>query len=359
MVPAADPYITGSAVADLNKFFWRQDMHSVLVTGGAGYIGSHTVKLLHQRGYQPVIYDQVISEHHRTVLRGECVQGNLHDTACLVDTLRQYQIMAVIHFAAFAYVGESVRDPLKYYYNNVAGTLSLLQAMHAAGVHRFLFSSTCATYGTPQQPFLTEDHPQHPINPYGESKLFVERILQACTPAYGLRWISLRYFNAAGADPDATLGEEHDPETHLIPLILAVASGRLPEIAVFGTDYDTPDGTCIRDYIHVLDLADAHLLALQALDSDKANAAYNLGTGSGYSVRQVIDTAARITGRPIASVVAPRRPGDPPRLVAAADKAHHLLGWTPRYSDLETIIATAWRWECQRYATAPRHTAQR
>jgi UDP-glucose 4-epimerase len=246
-------------------------------------------------------------------------------------------------------VGESVRDPLKYYQNNVAGTIVLLQAMHTVGVRHFVFSSTCATYGQPQQPLLTEDHPQRPINPYGESKLFVECMLQACTPAYGLRWISLRYFNAAGADPDGMLGEDHHPETHLIPLVLAVANGRLQEVAVFGTDYDTPDGTCIRDYIHVMDLAEAHLLALQALDSDQANTAYNLGTGYGYSVREVIDTAARVTGRPIRSIVAPRRPGDPARLVAAAEKARTLLGWTPRYSDLETIIRTAWSWECHRH----------
>jgi UDP-glucose-4-epimerase GalE len=219
--------------------------------------------------------------------------------------------------------------------------------MHAAGVRRIIFSSTCATYGVPQQPFLTEEHLQQPINPYGESKLIVEHMLQACAAAYGLRWISLRYFNAAGADPEGELGENHDPETHLIPLVLAVANGRLSDIAIFGTDYDTPDGTCIRDYIHVTDLAEAHLLALQALESDKANTAYNLGTGSGYSVRQVIDMAARITGRAIASTVAPRRDGDPPQLVAAADKARHVLGWTPRYSDLETILTTAWRWECR------------
>jgi UDP-glucose-4-epimerase GalE len=285
----------------------------------------------------------------QAVLGGRFVQGSLHETARLTEVLRTHAITAVVHFAAFAYVGESVHDPLKYYHNNVAGTLALLQAMHTAGVQRLIFSSSCATYGMPQQPFLTEDHPQQPINPYGESKLFVERMLRACGPAYGLRWISLRYFNAAGADPDGELGENHQPETHLIPLVLAVANGRLPEIAIFGTDYDTPDGTCIRDYIHVTDLADAHILALQALNSDRANTAYNLGTGSGYSVREVVDTAARITGRPIASTAAPRRPGDPPRLVAAADKAQQVLGWRPRYSDLDTIIATAWRWECQRH----------
>jgi UDP-glucose-4-epimerase GalE len=322
-------------------------MESVLVTGGAGYIGSHTVKLLLQRGYHPVTYDNLIYGHRQAVLGGHFVQGSLHDTARVEEVLRTHNISAVVHFAAFAYVGESVRDPLKYYHNNVVGTLSLLQAMHAAGVRRIIFSSTCATYGVPQQPFLTEEHLQQPINPYGESKLIVEHMLQACAAAYGLRWISLRYFNAAGADPEGELGENHDPETHLIPLVLAVANGRLSDIAIFGTDYDTPDGTCIRDYIHVTDLAEAHLLALQALESDKANTAYNLGTGSGYSVRQVIDMAARITGGAIASTVAPRRDGDPPQLVAAADKARQALGWTPRYSDLETILTTAWRWECR------------
>jgi UDP-glucose-4-epimerase GalE len=322
-------------------------METVLVTGGAGYIGSHTVKLLLQRGYQPVVYDNLLYGYRQAVLGGHFVQGNLHETARLVEVLLLHRVSAVIHFAAFAYVGESVGDPLKYYYNNVAGTVSLLQAMHTAKVQRLIFSSSCATYGIPQQPRLTEDHPQNPINPYGDSKLFVERMLQACAPAYGLRWISLRYFNAAGADPDGELGECHNPETHLIPLVLAVANGRLPAITIFGTDYATPDGTCIRDYIHVTDLADAHLLALQALEGDKANTAYNLGTGLGYSVRQVIDTVSRVTSRPVASTVAPRRTGDPPCLVAAPDKARQVLGWTPQYSDLETIIATAWRWECR------------
>jgi UDP-glucose-4-epimerase GalE len=253
-----------------------------------------------------------------------------------------------MHFAAFAYVGESVQAPLKYYANNVAGTLSLLQAMRTAGVQHLIFSSTCAVYGIPQHPVLTEEHPLGPINPYGESKLFVERMLQACATAYGLRWISLRYFNAAGADPEGELGESHDPETHLIPLVLSVASGRRADVAIFGTDYDTADGTCIRDYIHVNDLADAHILALQVLDTDKAQTAYNLGNGTGYSVRQVIETAAHVTGRSIATQITPRRPGDPPCLVAAADKIRSALGWQPRYTDLPTIIATAWHWECQR-----------
>jgi UDP-glucose-4-epimerase GalE len=262
--------------------------------------------------------------------------------------LNEHHITDVMHFAAFAYVGESVQDPLKYYANNVAGTLSLLQAMRTAGVQHMIFSSTCAVYGIPQHPVLTEEHPLCPINPYGESKLFVEWMLQASAAAYGLRWISLRYFNAAGADPEGELGESHDPETHLIPLVLSVASGRRADVAIFGTDYDTADGTCIRDYIHVNDLADAHILALQALDTDKAQTAYNLGIGTGYSVRQVIETAAHVTGRSIATRVAPRRPGDPPSLVAAADKIRSALGWQPRYTDLPTIITTAWRWECQR-----------
>ena len=321
---------------------------AVLVTGGAGYIGSHTVKLLFQRGYWPVVYDNLIYGHREALLRGDFVHGDLHDTARLIQVFRQYQITDVIHFAAFAYVGESVQDPLKYYANNVAGTLSLLQAMRVVGVQHVIFSSTCAVYGIPQHPVLTEEHALCPINPYGESKLFVERMLQASAAAYGLRWISLRYFNAAGADPEGELGESHDPETHLIPLVLSVASGRRADVAIFGMDYDTADGTCIRDYIHVSDLAEAHMRALQALDTDKAQTAYNLCTGTGYSVRQVIETAAHITERPIATHVAPRRPGDPPCLVAAADKIRSALGWQPRYSDLSTIMATAWHWECQR-----------
>ena len=321
---------------------------TVLVTGGAGYIGSHAVKLLGQRGYQTVVYDNLIYGHREAAPRGDFIEGDLHDTARLVQVLKEHHITDVMHFAAFAYVGESVQDPLKYYANNVAGTLSLLQAMRAAGVQHLIFSSTCAVYGIPQYPVLTEEHPLCPINPYGESKLFVERILQASATAYGLRWISLRYFNAAGADPEGELGESHDPETHLIPLVLSVASGRRTDVAIFGTDYDTADGTCIRDYIHVNDLADAHILALQALDTDKAQTAYNLGNGTGYSVRQVIETAEHVTGRPIATRIAPRRAGDPSCLVAAADKIRAALGWQPRYTDLPTIITTAWHWECQR-----------
>jgi len=321
---------------------------AVLVTGGAGYIGSHTVKLLIQRGYAPVVYDNLIYGHREAVSQGDFVHGHLHDTARLVEVLTQYNITDVLHFAAFAYVGESVQDPLKYYDNNVVGTLSLLQAMRTAGVKHLIFSSTCAVYGVPRQPVLTEDHPLCPINPYGESKLFVERMLQASAVAHGLRWISLRYFNAAGADPEGELGESHEPETHLIPLVLSVASGRRPQVAIFGTDYETADGTCVRDYIHVNDLADAHILALQALETAHAQTAYNLGTGTGYSVRQVIDTAATVTGRPITTQIAPRRAGDPPYLVAASQKIQSALGWQSRYAELAPILETAWRWECRR-----------
>lgn len=321
---------------------------TVLVTGGAGYIGSHAVKRLHQRGYQTVVYDNLVYGHREAVSHTACIEGALHDTDRLRQVLRQYAVTDVMHFAAYAYVGESVQDPLKYYDNNVMGTLSLLRAMREEGVRHLIFSSTCATYGVPQTPILTEDHPLDPINPYGESKWFVERMLHACAVAHGLRWISLRYFNAAGADPDGELGESHAPETHLIPLVLSVARGERPEVAIFGTDYDTPDGTCIRDYIHVTDLADAHILALQALDTAHAQTVYNLGTGTGYSVREVIAMAERVTGRPIATREAPRRPGDPPCLVASAEKAHMALGWQPRYNDLATILTTAWRWEQQR-----------
>src|SRR5438105_1911441 len=295
---------------------------AVLVTGGAGYIGSHTVKLLVQRGYRPVVYDNLIYGHREAVLQGDFVQGDLHDTARLVQVLKQYHITDVMHFAGFAYVGESVQDPLKYYANNFVGTLSLLQAMRTVGVQHLIFSSTCAVYGIPQHPVLTEEHPLCPINPYGESKLFVEGMIQASATAYGLRWISLRYFNAAGADPEGELGESHDPETHLIPLVLSVANGRRADVAIFGTDYDTADGACLRDYIHVNDLADAHILALQALDTDKAQTAYNLGNGTGYSVRQVIETTAQVTRHSNATQIATRLPEDLPRLDPAHDKHH-------------------------------------
>jgi UDP-arabinose 4-epimerase len=270
--------------------------------------------------------------------------GDIGDRARLDAVIAKYQPAAVMHFAAFAYVGESVQDPGKYYRNNVAGTLTLLEAMRDQHIARLVFSSTCATYGVPEQIPIPEDHPQRPINPYGASKLMIERMLQDFDAAHGLRSISLRYFNAAGADPDAETGESHDPETHLIPLVLDAAAGLRPAITIFGDDYDTPDGTCIRDYVHVTDLAQAHVLALQALEHDAPTTAYNLGNGKGFSVREVIEEAARITGRPIPINIGSRRAGDPPRLVGDAARIRAELGWRPRFADLGTIVETAWRW---------------
>ena len=316
----------------------------ILVTGGAGYIGSHACKALAQAGYQPVTYDNLVYGHRAAVRWGPVELGDIGDRARLDAVIAKYQPAAVMHFAAFAYVGESVQDPGKYYRNNVAGTLTLLEAMRDQHIARLVFSSTCATYGVPEQIPIPEDHPQRPINPYGASKLMIERMLQDFDAAHGLRSISLRYFNAAGADPDAETGESHDPETHLIPLVLDAAAGLRPAITIFGDDYDTPDGTCIRDYVHVTDLAQAHVLALQALEHDAPTTAYNLGNGKGFSVREVIEEAARITGRPIPINIGSRRAGDPPRLVGDADRIHAELGWRPRFADLGTIVETAWRW---------------
>jgi UDP-arabinose 4-epimerase len=316
----------------------------ILVTGGAGYIGSHACKALAQAGYQPVTYDNLVYGHRTAVRWGPLELGDIGDRARLDAVIAKYRPMAVMHFAAFAYVGESVQDPGKYYRNNVAGTLTLLEAMRDQHIARLVFSSTCATYGVPEQIPIPEDHPQRPINPYGASKLMIERMLQDFDAAHGLRSISLRYFNAAGADPDAETGESHEPETHLIPLVLDAAAGLRPAITIFGDDYDTPDGTCIRDYVHVTDLAQAHVLALQALEHDAPTTAYNLGNGKGFSVREVIEEAARITGRPIPINIGSRRAGDPPRLVGDADRIHAELGWRPRFADLGTIVETAWRW---------------
>lgn len=325
----------------------KSNMHRVLVTGGAGYIGSHIVQCLLQQGYQPVVYDSLIRSQRPRSLGEHFVQADVHDTALLTATLRKYAITAVIHCAGLIAAGESVQHPLLYYHHNVGGTLSLLQAMHSAGVQRCIVSSTAAVYGAPQHPLLTEEHPLQPVSPYGQSKLWMEQMVQAYASAHSLRWISLRYFNAAGADPAGHLGEQHTPETHLIPLLLQVARGQHPAVSIFGTDYATPDGTCIRDYIHVTDLAEAHVLALQALETTEANTAYNLGSGTGYSVRQVLDMATEITRCTIPTRVCPRRAGDPPVLVALADRAKRCLGWQPRHSDLQTILATAWQWECR------------
>lgn len=317
---------------------------NVLVVGGAGYIGSHMVKRLGQLGCQVTTLDDLSSGHRDAVLNGEFVLGSIAD-ADLLDRLLGRGFDAVMHFASFIQVGESVQQPAKYYQNNVVNTLSLLEAMRAHGVQKFIFSSTAATFGEPQYTPIDERHPQQPINPYGRSKRMIEDVLADYDAAYGLKSICLRYFNAAGADPEGKLGERHEPETHLIPLVLQAASGRRPHISVFGRDYDTPDGTCIRDYVHIADLCEAHWLALQSLMHGGPSQAYNLGNGNGFSVQEVIDTAEMVTGRKIAVVNAPRREGDPARLVADATLARKQLGWQPHYADLATIIEHAWKWE--------------
>ena len=318
---------------------------SILVTGGAGYVGAHACKALAAAGYRPVVYDNLSRGHREAVRWGPLVEGNLHDSARLAEALRTHQITGVMHFAAFAYVGESMADPENYYWNNVGGTLALLAAMRDARIATIVFSSTCAIYGIPQRVPIGETTATAPLNPYGDTKLAVERMLHWYAGAYGLRYAALRYFNAAGADPDAEIGEDHDPETHLIPLVLRAALGRGDPISIFGTDYPTRDGTAIRDYIHVSDLADAHLRALGHLAAGGENAALNLGTGRGHSVREVIAAVERISGRPVPRREVARRPGDPPELVADATLARSRLGWQPRHSDLDTIIATALAWE--------------
>jgi len=316
----------------------------VLVTGGAGYVGSHACKALSGAGYVPVCFDNLIHGHEWAVRWGPLIKGDVLDRSAVEDALTAYRPVAVMHFAAFAYVGESVLDPGKYYRNNFAGTLALLEAMRDHGIGNLVFSSTCSTYGIPEVVPIPETHAQRPINPYGCSKLMVEQMLRDFDAAHGLRSVSLRYFNAAGADPDGEVGEAHDPETHLIPLVLDVASGNRPDITVFGHDYDTPDGTCIRDYIHVTDLADAHVLALGALERGAATTAYNLGNGQGFSVREVIDTARAVTGAGIVERIGPRRQGDPACLVGDSTRIRSALGWMPRFPALAEIIESAWRW---------------
>lgn len=319
-------------------------MKHVLVTGGAGYIGSHACKALAEAGYVPVTFDNLVYGHRSAVRWGPFVHGDILDRAALDAALRAWRPVAVMHFAAFAYVGESVSDPGKYYRNNVTGSLTVLEAMRDAGVGQFVFSSTCATYGVPQSAPISESHPQIPINPYGASKLMIERMLRDFDTAHGLRSISLRYFNAAGADPDGETGEDHEPETHLIPLVLEAATGKRPDITVFGNDHPTPDGTCIRDYIHVTDLAQAHLLALEALERGAVTTAYNLGNGTGYSVQELIDCAREVTQKPIQVRIGPRRAGDPPELVGDASRIRAELGWKARYPGLPAMVETAWRW---------------
>lgn len=317
----------------------------ILLVGGAGYIGSHMVKRLGQMGCAVTTLDNLSSGHRDAVLYGDFVQGDLSDQALLASVLQSGRFDAVMHFASFIQVGESVQQPAKYYANNVTNTLNLLDAMRTAGVQNFIFSSTAATFGEPQYTPIDERHPQAPINPYGRSKLMIEQVLEDYDHAYGIKSVCLRYFNAAGADPDGELGERHEPETHLIPLALQAASGRRADIAVFGRDYNTPDGTCIRDYIHINDLCEAHWLALQSLVNGAGSQRYNLGNGEGFSVQEVIDVAQRVTSRPIKVRDAPRRYGDPARLVADATLARQQLGWDPKFTDLETIVAHAWGWE--------------
>ncbi|MGQ0800765.1 MAG: UDP-glucose 4-epimerase GalE [Pseudomarimonas sp.] len=318
---------------------------NILVTGGAGYIGSHACKALAAAGHTPVVYDNLVHGHRWAVQWGPLEEGDIADRERLDAVIKRWQPEAVMHFAAYAYVGESVTDPGKYYRNNVAGTLTLLEAMRDHAIARLVFSSTCATYGEPTQLPMSEGHPQTPINPYGASKLMIERMLADFSHAHSLRAISLRYFNAAGADPDGEIGEAHAPETHLIPLLLEAALGLRPALNLYGDDYPTADGSCIRDYVHVSDLAQAHCLALDALaDSAAGMRAYNVGTGLGHSVKQVIAAAASITGQKIAIRTLPRRAGDPPALVADATRIHSELGWRAACSDLDSILSSAWRW---------------
>jgi UDP-glucose 4-epimerase len=316
----------------------------ILVTGGAGYIGSHLNKELNKQGYETVVIDNLSYGHVDFVKWGTLKRVDLSNSSEIRKVFLNYPIDAVMHFAAFTYVGESVEDPQKYYFNNLRNTLNLLKVMLEFEVKKIVFSSTCATYGNPLEIPITEDHPQNPISPYGRGKLMVEQILRDYSQAYGLKYASLRYFNAAGADPDGELGENHHPETHLIPLILDAALGLREDIKIFGTDYPTPDGTCIRDYIHVTDLADAHIKALEYIKSGGKSEVFNLGNGNGFSVREVIEKARKVTRREITAIEADRRPGDPPVLVGSSKKAREILKWEPNFDDLSQIISTAWQW---------------
>lgn len=322
---------------------------TVLVTGGAGFVGSHACKALTHSGYRPVVYDDLSNGRQDAVRWGPLEIGAIEDEGRLIQVMRRHQPVAVLHFAAFIEAGESVRAPDRFYRNNVAGTLALLRAMRSVGLSHLVSSSTASIYGNPDCSPIPESHPLRPVTPYGRSKWMVEQILADHDAAFALRYTTLRYFNAAGADPDGELGENHSPETHLIPLVLQAAYGHRPDIAVFGTDYDTPDGTCVRDYVHVADLADAHVLGLRRLLGGGDSVVANLGTGQGFSVREVIDCVGRVTGRPITVRVAPRRPGDPARLVADATLARQIFGWRPNHPSLDSQIRHA----AARWAVAP------
>ena len=320
------------------------DTKNILVVGGAGYIGSSMSKHLAKHGFTPIVLDNLVYGHKEAVKYGPFYEGSMSDRKLLDKLFADHPVSAVMHFAAYCYVGESATEPAKYYENNIANTLTLLEAMRQKEIDKFIFSSSCSIYGEPVEVPITEDHPKNPINPYGRTKLVVEQMLQDFESAYGLKTMSLRYFNAAGADPDGELGEDHDPETHLIPLVLKTALGQRTQVDIFGDDYPTADGTCVRDYIHIEDLCQAHMLALERLLSDSPGGAYNLGNEKGHSVKEVIDAARRISGKEIPAAVVNRRPGDPAVLVSSSEKATKDLGWKPEYPDLETIVETAWAW---------------
>jgi UDP-arabinose 4-epimerase len=325
----------------------NDDARPILVTGGAGYVGAHACKALAARDYRPVVYDNLVHGHRAAVKWGPIETGELADRARLDAVIAQYRPQAVMHFAAFTFVGESIADPGKYYRNNVAGTLSLLEAMRDHDIGQLVFSSTAATYGTPERVPIPEDAAKAPINPYGHSKAVAEQMISDFAAAHGLRAAALRYFNAAGADADGEIGECHDPETHLIPLAMQAVTGNTPPLTIFGDDYATPDGTCIRDYVHVSDLADAHVLALQRLGQRDGVDAFNLGTGRGASIREVLSAVERVAGRAVPHSVGARRPGDPAVLVSDPAKARSELGWVPASSDLDTIVSTAWAWHAR------------
>lgn len=322
-------------------------MKNILVVGGAGYIGSHTVKMLAEKGYNPIVYDNLSKGHREAVANYPFELGDLGDKTRLNEVFKKYKIDAVMHFAAFIEVGESVKEPSKYYHNNVSSVLNLLDAMVENNIKYFVFSSTAATFGEPVKKQIDETHPQQPINPYGNTKLMVEKILEDFDTAYGLKSTALRYFNASGADDSGEIGESHTPETHLIPLVLQTAAGKRASIKIFGNDYPTPDGTCVRDYVHVNDLARAHILALEKMFKDNVSERFNLGSGNGFSVAELIAEAKKITGVDFTVETAPRRAGDPAVLVADSTKARNILGWQPQYG-LTRIIETAWNWEKNR-----------